>query len=96
MAILRQTPYNVSVVIAPAANRAKIWIFPHLAVRPIKDEFALKNFFGECFHGHDVVDLRDFAVVTNSSLEISSPADIASIMTFAAGLALKQPNEIQL
>ncbi len=56
-------PSNVSVVIASVMNRAKIRIVPQLEIRLIKGQFALKNFVEECVHRHDVVNVRDLAIV---------------------------------
>jgi hypothetical protein len=44
-------------------RRAKIGIFPHLTISFVKGQFASEYFIGEYFHGHDMVNVRDLAVV---------------------------------
>jgi hypothetical protein len=44
-------------------RRAKIRIFPHLTISFVKGKLAAENFIGEYFHGHDMVNMRDLAVV---------------------------------
>lgn len=42
---------------------AKVGIFPQLAISFVKGQFALKNSVGEYSHRHDVVNVRELAVI---------------------------------
>jgi len=44
-------------------TRTKIGIFPQLTISFVKSQVALKNFVGEYFHRHVVVNVRDLSVV---------------------------------
>jgi hypothetical protein len=50
-------------VIASAMSRAKIGIIPQLAISIIESQFPVKNFIGKYFDRHDMVNMRDLAVI---------------------------------